>query len=362
MSTDATGFDEAGSDEVAGFDVERVEAWMAAETRVVPPCTWRRLTGGHSNLTYELTDADGSTFVIRRPPEGDLLPKAHDMFREFRIIDALHPAGVPVAEPIGYCDDRDVCDRHFYVMGKVGGDALYTAEQTANQLDLDARARVGNSFIDALAHLHSLDPVEIGLGELGRHEGYVERQLTTWYGSWVASAEAAEYDDDRTHSLHERLLARLPPQGPARVVHGDFGVHNVMIDERGDVAAVLDWEIGTLGDPLADFAYALNAWIEPSDAPDASEVSPTALPGFDSRADLTARYAAQTGADLTNLGYYRSFNAFKTACIIHGVFARYKLGMKSTEGIDMAALFERIQSSLTTAEMHLAEMHPVEAD
>ena len=327
---------------------------MAANTRVVPPCAWVRLEGGHSNLTYELTDAAGESFVIRRPPEGELLPKAHDMWREFRIIDALHPVGVPVAEPIGYCDDRDVCDKHFYVMGKVSGDALYTAEQTAPRLNEESRARVGESFVDVLAHLHSIDPLEVGLAELGRHDGYVARQLKTWYGSWTMSAEPADYDDDRIHDLHVRLNARIPEQGPARVVHGDYGVHNVMVDSDGHIAAVLDWEIGTLGDPLADFAYALNAWIEPGDSPDAAQVAPTALPGFASRAELTDRYAERTGADLSNLGYYRSFNSFKTACIIHGVYARYKLGMKSTDGVDMDGLFQRILHSIELAEAHLA--------
>jgi len=338
---------------VPGFDVPVVEEWMASATQVVPPCTWTRLEGGHSNLTYELVDSEGAHFVIRRPPEGELLPKAHDMWREWRIIDALHPVGVPVAEPIGVCDDRDVCATHFYVMGKVGGDALYTAADTAPRLDEQARAAVGGSFVSVLAHLHSLDPGEIGLGDLGRHDGYVARQLKTWYGSWTMSAEAADYDDPRLHALHERLVADMPEQGPARVVHGDYGVHNVMVNSAGEVEAVLDWEIGTLGDPLADFAYALNAWIEPSDAPDAAEVSPTALPGFSSRDDLVEAYAAQTGADLSDLGYYRGFNSFKTACILHGVYARYRLGMKSTDGVDMDGLFDRIVRSIELAEQHL---------
>jgi aminoglycoside phosphotransferase (APT) family kinase protein len=336
---------------VPGFETGVVEAWMADHTRVEPPCVWRRLEGGHSNLTYELTDSTGAKFVIRRPPQGDLLPKAHDMLREFSIIDALHPVGVPVAEPIGYCDDRDVCDRHFYVMSEVGGEALYTAEQTARRLDMAARGRVGESFMAVLAHLHSLDPVEIGLGGLGRHDGYVARQLTTWYGSWTASAGPANYDDDRLHALHATLTATLPEQGPARVVHGDYGVHNAMVDESGGIAAVLDWEIGTLGDPLADLAYAVNAWIEPTDH--GAGVSPTALPGFASREQLVGYYADRTGADVSNLGYYRAFNSFKTACIIHGVYARYQLGMKSTEGVDMHALFDRIQLSLGEAERHV---------
>jgi len=339
--------------DVVGFDVDVVERWMAGETRVEPPCVWRRLEGGHSNLTYELTDSTGRQFVIRRPPQGELLPKAHDMSREYRIIDALHPVGVPVAEPIGFCDDRSVCDRHFYVMGKVGGEALYTAEQTAPRLDVAARARVGESFMSVLAHLHSIDPAAVGLDDLGRHDGYVSRQLRTWYGSWTASADAADYDDERVHALHERLMAELPEQGPARVVHGDYGVHNVMVDESGTVVAVLDWEIGTLGDPLADFAYALNAWAEPSDEPTAAATAPTALDGFASRNDLIGYYADRTGADMSDLGYYRGFNSFKTACIVHGVYARYKLGMKSTDGIDMDGLYERITTSIDLAERHL---------
>ena len=341
------------SNDVVGFDVPVVESWMSAHTRVEPPCSWTRLEGGHSNLTYELTDSSGTSFVIRRPPQGELLPKAHDMLREFRIISALHPAGVPVAAPIGFCDDRAVCDTHFYVMGRVGGAALYTAEQTAQHLDLDARRRVGESFISVLAGLHRLEPAEIGLDDLGRHDGYVERQLKTWYGSWTASIEAADYDDDRVHDLHRRLTDALPTQGPARVVHGDYGVHNVMIAADGSVAAVLDWEIGTLGDPLADFAYALNAWIEPDDAPDAAQVSATAIEGFAPRSTLVEEYQRLTGADLSDLGYYRSFNAFKTACILHGVYARYRLGMKSTEGVDLDGLFARMVNSIEAAQRYL---------
>ncbi|MEM9040688.1 MAG: phosphotransferase family protein [Actinomycetota bacterium] len=345
---------ESGVADVVGFDVGLVESWMTENTRVVPPCSWRRLEGGHSNLTYALVDSNGEGFVIRRPPEGELLPKAHDMFREWRIIEALHPAGIPVAEPIGYCDDRDVCDRHFYVMGHVGGEAMYAASQVAPRLSIEARGRVGRSFMTTLAALHSVDPAAVGLDDLGRHDGYVARQIRTWYGSWTASAEAAEYDDDRLHALHDRLVADLPDQGPARVVHGDFGVHNVMFDDDGGVTAVLDWEIGTLGDPLADAAYALNAWIDPGDSAGTSE-SPTTLDGFERSDALIDHYAEATGADLSRLGYYRAYNWFKTACIIHGVYARYRLGMKSTEGVDMDGLFQRILTSIDLAERDLEE-------
>ena len=345
-----------GSTPPVGFDPARVEPWLAQNTPLDPPFTWERLEGGHSNLTYLLTDSEGGQFVIRRPPEGDLLPKAHDMFREFRIIDALHPVGIPVARPIAYCDDRAVCDRHFYVMGKVEGQALYTAEETEARLDVDARAAVGPSFVGVLASIHGVDPAAVGLDDLGRHEGYVARQLKTWYGSWVASADAAEYDDPRVHELHEMLLSKMPEQGPARVVHGDYGVHNAMISDEGEVVAVLDWEIATLGDPLADFAYALNAWTEAADVASTGISAATALPGFASRDELTQLYAGQTGADLTQLAYYRSFNSLKTACIIHGVYARYQRGQKSTEGVDLETLYTRIGTSIDLAEQHAASI------
>ncbi len=339
-----------------GFDVDLIEPWLAEHTEIVPPCAWLRLEGGHSNLTYLLTDAGDGQFVIRRPPQGELLPKAHDMLREYRIIEALHPVGIPVARPVAYCDDRAVCERHFYVMTKVGGQALYTGTETGARLDLAARARVGPSFVGVLAAIHSIDPADVGLADLGRHDGYVARQLTTWYGSWVASVDAAGFDDDRVHRLHQRLLDSMPAQGPARVVHGDYGVHNAMIDDAGEVAAVLDWEIATLGDPLADFAYALNAWAEPGDAAAVRSDAPTALPGFSTRDDLLRMYAEQTGADLRDLAYYRSFNSLKTACIIHGVYARYRRGQKSTDGVDMDALRDRIEASIDLAEQHAADI------
>jgi aminoglycoside phosphotransferase (APT) family kinase protein len=276
------------------------------------------------------------------------------MWREYRIIDGLWPTAVPVAEPITYADDRALCATHFYVMGKVEGAALYTGAEVAEWLDESARHRAGESFIDTLAALHSIDPADVGLAELGRPENYVARQLTTWYGSWTASIGAAAFDDERIHSLHSMLMERIPAQGPARVVHGDFGPHNCLFSGSGEVTAVLDWEIATLGDPLADMAYSINAWIEPGDTIAEGVDPPTALPGFPSRDDLIARYAATTGADLSDLPYYRTFNSFKTACILHGVYARYRAGQKSTEGVDMDLLFSRMRLTIDTAEQAAA--------
>ena len=341
---------------VVGFDVPVIEGWLATVTEVVPPITWERLPGGHSNLTYLLRDSAGREMVIRRPPQGDLLPKAHDMWREYRIIDGLWPTAVPVAEPIAFCDDRAICDTHFYVMGKVEGEALYSGEVVSAWLDEPARRRAGEMFVDVLAALHSIDPADVGLAELGRPDGYVARQLKTWYGSWNASIEYAQHDEPRVHELHALLSSQIPEQGPGRIVHGDYGPHNSLFSRTGEVLAVLDWEIATLGDPLADIAYSLNAWTEPGDAGVYGADPPTALPGFPSRAELTERYAAATGADLSQLAFYRSFNSFKTACILHGVYARYRAGQKSTEGIDLPMLFARIGLSLDSAAAMAADL------
>lgn len=332
--------------DVVGFDVAVIEAWLPGAAGVTAPFEWTRLPGGHSNLTYLIRDAHGAEVVVRRPPQGQLLPKAHDMWREYRIIDALWPTGVPVARPIAYVDDRDLCEVHFYAMGKVEGQAMYTGAEVAAWLPESARQRAAESFIDTLAALHALDPTAIGLGDLGRPDNYVARQITTWYGSWTASVDGARFDDPRAHVLHERLMAAIPSQGAARVVHGDFGPHNCLFAPTGELTAVLDWEIATLGDPLADMAYSLNAWAEASDTFAPGVDPPTLLAGFPARAALAERYAAATGADLSRLDFYRCYNWFKTACILHGVYARYLEGKKSAEGVDLELLKTRMIISL----------------
>ncbi len=334
-----------------GYDVDRVEEWIREHVvELTPPLAWHRLEGGHSNLTYLITDTAGRQAVIRRPPQGELLPKAHDMGREWSLISALGPTAVPVASAIAFCEDPAVTGAWFYVMGYVDGRPLYCADDTQAWVPDARRATLGESFIDVLAALHSLDPDEIGLGGLGKKDAYVARQLRTWYRSWTSSATAASYDDPRVHALHERLTAELPEQGPARVVHGDYGLHNTLVGAGSEVVAVVDWEISTLGDPLADLGYALNQWAEPHDDLPVRDEAATALPGFHTREALSERYAEKTGRDLSNLSYYIGFNWWKSACIVHGVYARYCEGKKSTEGIDMESLHERIGRYLTLSQ------------
>jgi aminoglycoside phosphotransferase (APT) family kinase protein len=347
----------AVSGRVPGYDTPAVEAWIAANVAgLTPPLAWTRLEGGHSNLTYLLEDGQGRRAVIRRPPLGELLPKAHDMAREWALIRALGPTPVPVPAALGFCDDVSVTGARFYVMGHVDGHPLYSAADTERWAPAAARTRLANSFIDVLADLHAVDPDAVGLGDLGKRDSYVGRQLSTWYRSWMASVGPADYDDPRAHALQRLLLQHLPEQGPIRIVHGDYGLHNCLVGPDGTVAAVVDWEISTLGDPLADLAYALNPWPDPTDPAPPNPEAATSPPGFPSRSDLARRYAARTGRDLSHLDYYVGFNFWKSAAIVHGVYARYMEGKKGTEGVDLEALRRRIDGSLTAAERALGRL------
>ena len=330
--------------EPEGYNVTAVEAWIADNVvGLTPPFKWTRLQGGHSNLTYRIDDPKGRAAVVRRPPQGELLPKAHDMSREWALISGLGPTPVPVAPALGFCESPDVTGAWFYVMGLIDGKPLYSPADTEALVPEDKRRTMAWSFIDVLADLHALDPDDIGLGGLGKKEDYIGRQLRTWFRSWTSSAGGADYDDPRAHDLRDFLSANIPEQGPARVVHGDYGVHNCLIGADAQVVAVVDWEISTLGDPLADLGYALNQWAEPGDD---REGAATMVPGFPSRAELAARYAERSGRDLSLLDYYVGFNWWKSACIIHGVYARYCAGKKSAEGVDMDNLRMRIGQAL----------------
>jgi len=334
-----------------GYNVEAVEAWIGAHIdSLKPPFRWTRLQGGHSNLTYRLDDAEGRRAVIRRPPQGELLPKAHDMSREWALISALGPTPVPVPAALGFCESPDVTGAWFYVMGLVDGHPLYSAEDTKRYVPEPERRKMAFSFIDVLASLHDVDPDAVGLGDLGKKDSYVGRQLKTWYRSWTSSVGPAEFDDPRAHELQRFFLDHLPEQGPARIVHGDYGVHNVLVGPDHTIAAVVDWEISTLGDPLADLAYALNQWPDPSDPQPPVPEAATSPPGFPARSELAARYGERTGRALSMLDYYVGFNRWKTACIVHGVYARYCEGKKSTDGIDLPEMRSRISRSLDQAE------------
>jgi aminoglycoside phosphotransferase (APT) family kinase protein len=337
---------------IVGYDIPAVEQWVSERVpRLVAPYVWTKLQGGHSNLTYRVDSADGAfSAVVRRPPMGELLPKAHDMGREWACLSAIWGRGVPVAEPLAFCESPDVTGAHFYVMGLIEGRAMYNVADVDAWIPEAKRVTAANSWIDVLATLHSLDIDEIGLGDLGKREDYVLRQLKTWYRSWTSSAEAAELDDQRVHDLHDLLLERMPAQGPATVVHGDYGTHNVMFGADSTIAAVVDWEIATLGDPMADLGYSMNAWAQADDPFVDDTVAPSLAAGFPSREYLLDRYQSKTGCDLSELPFYIAFNRFKTACIIHGVYARYRRGQKTIDPHELSVLRNRLDRLIDAVE------------
>ena len=354
--TDSTGaVVQAGP--VVGYHILAVEAWINQHVPgLQPPLAWTRLEGGHSNLTYRVQDRHGRQAVIRRPPMGELLPKAHDMAREWALISALAGTPVPVPAALGFCADVSVTGAAFYLMGHVDGHPLYNTDDAARWAPPALRCTLAHSFIDVLADLHAIDPAAVGLADLGKPDDYIARQLKTWYRSWNASIAGAQLDDPRAHSLQQYFLQHTPAQGPARIVHGDYGLHNTLVGADGHIAAVVDWEISTLGDPLADLAYALNQWAEPDDPPPVRGKPPTSLPGFPSRQALADRYATRTGRDLAKLDFYIGFNRWKSAAIVHGVYARYLEGKKSTLGVDLAALKRSILHSLDLAAAAVARL------
>ena len=334
-----------------GYRVAAVEAWIDGNIPdLITPLRWTRLQGGHSNLTYQIEDQNGTRAVIRRPPQGKLLPKAHDMRREWSLISNLNTTSVPVPKALGFCASPQVTGAWFYVMGCIDGRALYKSAETEALLPVETREALAHAFIDVLAALHHLDPDEIGLGTLGKKENYVGRQINTWYRSWISSTKSANYDDKRTHDLQKFFIGNIPHQGTARVVHGDYGLHNCLIGSDARIKAIVDWEISTLGDPLADLAYALNQWPDPDDEIKQSPDAATSVAGFPGRHALARRYADKTGRDLSKLDYYIGFNRWKTACILHGVYARYMEGKKSRAGVDLEELKERIDVSLTLSQ------------
>jgi aminoglycoside phosphotransferase (APT) family kinase protein len=330
--------EQAGDQTVQGVDVPSVTAWLEANVAgATGPFTFELIAGGHSNLTFAVTGTDATRYVLRRPPLGHVLASAHDMGREHRIIAALQGSAVPVAPALGFCDDVTVNGAPFYVMGFVDGLVLRDAAAVERHLTVEARAEAGRSIVDTLAAIHTVDLEAVGLADLGRHEGYIARQLKRWYGQWNQSKTRALPDVD---AVHERLLGHIPEQGPATIVHGDYRLDNCMVAPTGEVVAVLDWEICTLGDPLADVGLLCVYWTGPDDDRSAWTGPATTAAGFPNRADLLRRYAEVSGRDLANIDFYVAFAYWKLACILEGVYARYLGGALGTRDLSEFDVFK----------------------
>ena len=312
-----------------GIDIEHVTAWFAEHVpQAAPPLSFDLIAGGHSNLTFGVTDTAGHHWVLRRPPLGQVLATAHDMAREHRIISALAPTDVPVAPAVGLCTDDAVNGAPFYVMDFVDG-TIGRDQGAAQGLTPEQRRTASDSVVDVLARIHAVDLGAVGLDDLGRHEDYIPRQLKRWYGQFEKSKTR---ELPLLEEVYESLKRMVPEQGPATIVHGDYRLDNCMTGADGSIVAVLDWEICTLGDPLADVGLLMVYWSDPGDDTPVTGGGATSLDGFLRRPQLLERYAEVTGRDLSGIDYYVAFGYWKLACIIEGVYARYIGGAMGHRG------------------------------
>lgn len=324
-----------------GIDAVNVTAWLAAHVpALTPPVEYVLIAGGHSNLTYSARDAAGRCYVLRRPPLGHVLESAHDMGREYRVVHALAGSGVPVARTHGLCQDSAVNGAPFFIMDFVEGTVPHDDEAAAH-IPAVERVALSTDVAEVLARLHKLDPDAVGLGDLGRKENYIARQLKRWTQQWEATrTEPVPAMEDALRLLGERM----PIQVGASIVHGDYRLGNFIV-AGGRIQAVLDWELCTLGDPLADLGYLLNTWMAPEERRgDAEDSMPTTAGGFSPREVLVARYAELTGFDLEHIDYYRAFQQWRLAAIRQGVYKRYLVGaMGSARDFDLAGYKQIIE-------------------
>jgi aminoglycoside phosphotransferase (APT) family kinase protein len=306
------------------LDAPAVAAWLAGRgVDLRPPFTATRLVGGRSNLTFKLTDGAGRAVVVRRPPLGHLLDTAHDVGREWRYLSALTSSPVPVPSPLAFCEAPDIIGAPFLVMEFVDGAVLHRIAEAA-AIPETQRAAAAASLVDAMAELHRLDPATLGLATEGAPQ-YLRRQLDRWSSQYDASARAAGRPMARAFlDSARRLGERAPARTPIGIVHGDFRLGNCILGTSGQVAAVVDWEMATVGSVLADLGWLLASWFEPGEP--YADTSPTSLAGFPRRRDVVARYAERTGFDLGDLNFFVAMGQWKAAGVLAGVAARLGSG------------------------------------
>jgi aminoglycoside phosphotransferase (APT) family kinase protein len=326
--------------DLPGLDLARFTTWFddACPGEIGGPLDGRLIAGGRSNLTYEVSDGTKS-WVVRRPPLGHVLATAHDMGREYRVITALRDTSVPVPLTYALCADPDVIGAPFYVMSRVDGISYRTADQIAGLGPTRIRA-IAERLIATLALLHAVPPAEVGLADFGRPEGFLARQVRRWKKQLDASRSRPIAGIDELHAL----LAASPPDGtPPAIVHGDYRLDNVLVGSDDKIAAVVDWEMATLGDPLTDVGLLIvyQTMERLGDGPMAS-----AAPGYPAVPEVLAQYAACSGRDLSDLGFYIALASFKAAVILEGIHFRYVHGQTVGEGFqEIGAMVEPLVAS-----------------
>jgi aminoglycoside phosphotransferase (APT) family kinase protein len=304
------------------LDEAALDRWMAAHVSgYVGPLTVRQFKGGQSNPTYELVTPTAA-YVLRRKPPGVLLPSAHAVDREFQVISALHAQGFPVARPHALCEDEGVIGSIFYVMDKVDGRIFWDLKLPG--LTPPERRAIYEAQTDTLAGLHAFDPEAIGLSDYGKAGNYFARQVGRWTKQYRASETEPVPAMDRLIAF---LPDSLPPEGPSRIVHGDFRLDNMILaPDRAEVRAVLDWELSTLGDPMADFSYLLIGWAIPATMRNGLAGADLEALGIPSVEETVDRYAALTGLRPSNLDWLYAYNLFRLAAICQGIAGRVRDG------------------------------------
>ncbi|MBX6357306.1 MAG: phosphotransferase family protein [Micromonosporaceae bacterium] len=327
-----------------GLDLRRLAAYLG-----VDHLTGSVIAGGRSNLTYRVTDGQ-SRWVVRRPPLGHVLPTAHDMAREYRVISALRGTPVPVPKVVLYCADESVIGAPFYVMEEVPGVVLRSASDFARLPD-GGGIHCGRVLVEVLLALHRIQPAAVGLGDFGRPEGYLARQVSRWYRQWERSATR---ELPSLEKLHARLASSVPESDRASIVHGDYRLDNVLFDPTlTRIDAVLDWEMSTLGDPLADVGllYTYTALAAEGLRPGGAALPASA--GFPPAAQLMEWYAAGSGTSLERLAWYAAFGHYKLAVISEGIHARFLAG--ETVGDDFESIGAQVPQLVERALAHLEE-------
>ncbi|QSR24837.1 acyl-CoA dehydrogenase [Nocardioides aromaticivorans] len=318
---------------VPGLDLDRLGEWLSSEILGAGASLSAELiAGGKSNLTFVVTDGIAE-WIVRRPPLGHVLATAHDMGREYRVMSALHGTGVPVPRTYAFCDDPAVIGSEFYVMERAPGCAF----RHAHQLEPLGAARtrdISERLVDTLLALHAVVPDAVGLGDFGRPEGFLGRQVARWHKQLEASYTR---DLPAADELHRRLAASVPAESATGIVHGDYRLDNVLVDDADDidrVTAVIDWEMATLGDPLTDLALMVVYGRLGEAVSGADVVDAASAPGFLREDEIVARYAAGSDRDLSGFGWYVGLGAYKLAAILEGIHFRYLAGQTVGEGFD----------------------------
>jgi aminoglycoside phosphotransferase (APT) family kinase protein len=291
----------------------------------------RQFPSGHSNLTYSVY-LGARELVLRRPPFGSKVKTAHDMGREFRVLSKLHPAYSPAPEVLLYCDDDSILGAPFYVMEPIRGIILRRNLPAGLEFSAETARRLSESFLDNLALLHGLDYVAIGLADLGKPQGYLERQVRGWTERYFGSKT---HDYPEVEKISVWMAEHVPSTSEAALIHNDYKYDNVVLDPNDltKVVGVLDWEMSTIGDPLSDLGTALAYWIDAQDPEELQKIrwGPTTVSGSITRAELLHRYAHATGRDVSSMDFYLTFARFKIAVIIQQIYYRYHVGLTKDE-------------------------------